>query len=420
MSNLKGLAQEHLYLSRRYFLRLAGAGAVISQWPQFAIAGDADHPALAEAIAKLEYLTPPENFGTVERGNPLPYTHPEEKLREVGLTRETWQLEVLPDPEAPPQIAAPLSKDAATALNWDALMKLAEQHAVRFLKVMTCNNGNSPLGMGLWEGVPLREVIWLTKPTGDLRRVFYYGYHNDELQQRFQSSLPIGRVLEDSPGDHPVTLCYKLNGEWLSGKRGGPVRMIVPESYGFKSVKWLQKIILTNAPFANDTYASGNNDVDSWMKTFARFLRIPSKAQAGQAVPITGVAQVGISGLQKVQYWLEAETAPHPTDDPNFATAPWQDAEILSPPNTWGGGLAEDKLPRDVRGIDSKTGKPAAWPQRYTIVHWAALVAAQPAGKYQLRCRTIDANGVAQPLPRPFPKSGRNSIQKLPLTVVSA
>lgn len=41
------------------------------------------------------------------------------------------------------------------------------------------------------------------------------------------------------------------------------------------------------------------------------------------------------------------------------------------------------------------------------------------AGKYELRCRTIDANGAAQPLPRPFPKSGKNTIQKMLLEVVA-
>ena len=56
-------------------------------------------------------------------------------------------------------------------------------------------------------------------------------------------------------------------------------------------------------------------------------------------------------------------------------------------------------------------------PQRYTIAHWAALLPGLPAGKYHLRCRAIDDKGVAQPLPRPFAKSGRNSIQELPLTV---
>ena len=130
-------------------------------------------------------------------------------------------------------------------MKWDGLMKLAEKHAVRFLKVMTCNNIDTPLGMGLWEGVPLREAVWLSNPEANVRRVFYHGYHNDDPEQMFRSSLPIGRVLEDAPNENPVILCYKLNGEWLSGKRGGPVRMIVPEAYGFKSVKWLKRILLT-------------------------------------------------------------------------------------------------------------------------------------------------------------------------------
>jgi hypothetical protein len=39
------------------------------------------------------------------------------------------------------------------------------------------------------------------------------------------------------------------------------------------------------------------------------------------------------------------------------------------------------------------------------------------AGEYELRCRSIDLNGVAQPMPRPFPKSGRAEIQRVSLTV---
>jgi hypothetical protein len=43
-----------------------------------------------------------------------------------------------------------------------------------------------------------------------------------------------------------------------------------------------------------------------------------------------------------------------------------------------------------------------------------------PPGKYDLLCRSIDANGMAQPLPRPFLKAGGNAIHKLPLTVEDA
>jgi len=83
------------------------------------------------------------------------------------MTRDTWRLEVVPDLASGSKVEAPLSKERGTALDWVGLMKLAETRAVRYLKVMTCNNLNAPLGMGLWEGVPLRDVVWMTRPVSD-------------------------------------------------------------------------------------------------------------------------------------------------------------------------------------------------------------------------------------------------------------
>lgn len=420
MNKRRGPEFESEFLTRRHFLRVGAAAAAALPLLQGAARGDlASDPTLAPLITELTYLTPDAEFGTVERGKPIPSTLPPDKRRAVGLARETWKLEVVSDPAAPAKLRHPLSKEAGTALDWAGLMKLADKHAVRFLKIMTCNNIGSPLGMGLWEGVPLRTVVWLAQPTADVRRVSYYGYHNDDPKQRFQSSLPVGRVLEDPPGEYPVLLCYKLNGEFLSPKRGGPVRVLVPEAYGFKSVKWIQRVVLSNAPFGNDTYANENNDVESWMKTFARFVSHPATAKAGRLIPVTGMAQVGISGLAKVQWWLAPRDVEPTPDDPYFATAPWKDAEILPPPRLWSGGLKDQKLPPGVLGFDSTTGRPKSWPMRYALAHWAALLPGVPAGKYDLRCRTIDANGIAQPLPRPFPKSGRNTIEKVELDVTA-
>lgn len=417
MTDPRRLAEQHATLTRRYFLQAAAAGVVgLSAAPAWASANEADS-ALAKVIAKLEYLTSAEKFKFYGRGKPAPHTLPPEKLREVGLVRETWQLEVVADPDSDAQVETPLSKQRDTALDFQGLMQLAEKHAVRFLHVMSCTNGKSPCGMGLWEGVPLREVIWLAQPTANVRRVFYYGYHNDDPEQRFQSSLPIGRVMEDPPGEHPVILCYKLKDQWLSPKAGAPVRMIVPDAYGNKSVKWLQRIVLTNNFQANDTYAGWNNDTASHIKTCARFLHIPSDVKADQPIPITGLAQVGMSGLDKVQVWLCPEGTPLSPDDPYFHQADWRDADLLPPPDDWGGGLAGGKLPPTPRQVDPATGKPHVWPMRGTIAHWATLLKKVPAGRYDLRCRTIDANGIAQPMPRPFAKSGHNAIQKLPLIV---
>jgi len=418
MNEIERLAKEHSDLTRRYFLQLGVAGiAGLSISRLRAGEPNAESNALlAEAISKLEYLTQEENFSNAGRGDPPPHTLPLEKRREVGLVPETWQLEVLPDPESNAEVEQPLSKASGTALDWAGLMKLAETRAVRFMSVMTCTNGKAPFGMGLWEGVPLRDVVWLAKPTANVRRVFYYGYHNDDPKQRFQSSLPIDRVLEDPPGENPVILCYKLNNQWLTPKRGAPVRMIVPDGYGNKSVKWLQRIILTNNPQANDTYATWNNDTVSHIKTCARFIHTPEKVKAGQAVPITGLAQVGMSGLSKVQYWLIPEGQPLAEDDPYFDKGQWKDADILPPPEHWGGDLPEGKLPPIPRQFDA-AGKPLRWPIPHTIVHWAAVLKTPGPGKYDLRCRTIDANGITQPMPRPFPKSGHNAIQKVQIVV---
>jgi hypothetical protein len=128
------------------------------------------------------------------------------------------------------------------------------------------------------------------------------------------------------------------------------------------------------------------------------------------------MAQVGTSGLRKVQYCVRSASEPVPADDPYLTRAEWRDADILPPPKRWGGGLPDGPLP-SMPGQFNADGTPLAWPLRNTIAHWAILLTAPGAGSYELCCRTLDARGIAQPLPRPLPKSGRNELQPVPLTV---
>jgi DMSO/TMAO reductase YedYZ molybdopterin-dependent catalytic subunit len=405
----------HLDLSRRYLLQLGSAGAAAMAMLPALSRGAEFFAELEEAIARLEpFFTPAADFRDVSRGQPIPHKLPEDKKTEVGLTRETWKLEVVSDPENPAKIT-PLTKADDTAIDFAGLLKLGEKRAVRFAKVMTCLNIGCPLGMGLWEGVPLRELVWLTQPREDLRRVFYYGYHNDKPEQMFRSSLPIGRVLEDPLDLPPVIVCYKLNGQWLDSERGGPVRIVVPEHYGFKSVKWLTHVVLSNIAHANDTYANGNNDLDSPLKSFAATLLVPKEVKAGHSIPITGYAQVGISGLSKVQVWVHKKGEHWREDDPYFQHAPWADATVLGPPKSWE-ALPEGKVPANTLGFDDH-GKPKQWPMRLAKVHWAHLLAGLPPGDYTLRSRTVDEKGQGQPLPRPFRKSGHAAIETVTITV---
>jgi DMSO/TMAO reductase YedYZ molybdopterin-dependent catalytic subunit len=354
-------------------------------------------------------------WADVSRGTPLPHELPDEKKAEVGITRDTWRLEVISDPDHPVRLRHPLTKQDNSALDFKALLALGEKHAVRFPKIMTCLNLGCPLGMGIWEGVPLREVVWMTEPREDTRRIFFYGYHNDDPQQMFRSSLPIGRVMEDYFDLPPVILCYKLNGQWLSSTRGGPVRIVVPEAYGFKSVKWVSHVVLTNLFHANDTYAEQGNDIDSPMKTFAATIAAPRRVKAGEPIPLSGYAQVGISGLSKVQVSAELQGTRR-KDDPYFGTAAWLDMQILAAPETWGGGLPDDTIPPGTHGFD-ESGRPRAWPMRLCAAHWAGVHPGLSAGKYNFRCRAVDGRGAAQPMPRPFRKSGSNTIEQFTLEV---
>jgi DMSO/TMAO reductase YedYZ molybdopterin-dependent catalytic subunit len=283
-------------LTRRLFL----GGTALATTSLAARAADSLPPELAPAVAKIEpYFTAPAKFQDVSRGNPIPHRLPEAKRREVGLTRDTWKLEVVTDPETPATLGKQFTKKDGTALDFDQLLKLGEKHSVRFAKVMTCLNIGCPLGMGVWEGVPLRDILWLARPKQNLRRVFYHGYHNDDPKQLFRSSLPVGRVLEDYDDLPPVLVCYKLNGRWLEPVRGGPVRIVVPEAYGFKSIKWLTTVVLSNLAAANDTYISGNNDVDSPLKTFAATLDVPESPKATSRSPSPGMRRSACRGWRR-------------------------------------------------------------------------------------------------------------------------
>src|SRR4051812_48514425 len=100
MNELDRFLSDHDTLSRRFLLRLGIAGPALAAMNRTLFAADQHSPQLAAAIAKLEpYFTSPDKFRDVSRGKPLPHSLSDDKKREVGLTRETWQLEVVSDPE---------------------------------------------------------------------------------------------------------------------------------------------------------------------------------------------------------------------------------------------------------------------------------------------------------------------------------
>jgi DMSO/TMAO reductase YedYZ molybdopterin-dependent catalytic subunit len=83
-----------------------------------------------------------------------------------------------------------------------------------------------------WGGVRLGDVLDRAQPQAKghaLRFVSMEVPYVDYLTRQ-QASL------------HDVMLAYEMDGKPLLQEHGAPVRLIIPEMYGYKNVKWLQGI----------------------------------------------------------------------------------------------------------------------------------------------------------------------------------
>src|SRR5205814_2175632 len=187
--------------------------------PGLADAADQQTAQPAAPQPQRDYLTNPPDFRDVSRGNPRPFTLKGEQLVEARLTPETWRLEIVSDGTT--QIDTPRTLDKNNAIDLPTLEKLGKQHSRKFLKAMQCLNIAQPLGQGLWEGVPLRELLKLVGRVNNIRRIYYWGFHNNDPKQLFQSSMSYTQTMDTAPGDLGPLIVYRLNGQPIPLERGG-------------------------------------------------------------------------------------------------------------------------------------------------------------------------------------------------------
>jgi len=84
----------------------------------------------------------------------------------------------------------------------------------------------------LWEGVATREIAKLVEILPEAKFVLVYGYDND-----WTTNMPLDAFLAED-----ALLADKRNGEPLSIEHGGPLRLIIPRLYAWKSAKWIRAI----------------------------------------------------------------------------------------------------------------------------------------------------------------------------------
>ena len=88
-----------------------------------------------------------------------------------------------------------------------------------------------------WEGVLWRDFIRMLRPKKEASFASFSSFGGD-----YETSVSLADL------DHPrVLLVYGVEGEPLEREYGGPLRMVIPNLYGYKSSKWLETITLTDA-----------------------------------------------------------------------------------------------------------------------------------------------------------------------------
>jgi DMSO/TMAO reductase YedYZ molybdopterin-dependent catalytic subunit len=182
----------------------------------------------------------------------------------------------------------------------------------------------------------------------------------------FARSLPLAKARQQD-----VLLAYRMNGADLPANHGFPLRLVVPDWYGMASVKWLERITVTDRPFAGffqtldyTIFQRRDGKPDLVPITEMQVKAQIAQPTAGQVlaantdVRIHGAAWTGESQIMRV----EVSTGPRRR---------WQEARLL--------------------------GQPVAHAWRLWELTWRTP---SQAGRATLRARAVDARGRVQPLVR--------------------
>jgi DMSO/TMAO reductase YedYZ molybdopterin-dependent catalytic subunit len=160
------------------------------------------------------------------KGERLPQGQREAKgtpLRHIGLIPRfdlnTWCLEVYGEVEKPMIFS---------------LEDLKAKPSVVSVFDFHCVEGWSILN-NKWKGIPFKTIAKTVKPKENAK------YVTLECDDGYTTSLPLSDLLQDK-----VLLAYKLSDKPLQPERGGPLRLIIPSKYAYKSVMWLKKIKFTS------------------------------------------------------------------------------------------------------------------------------------------------------------------------------
>jgi DMSO/TMAO reductase YedYZ molybdopterin-dependent catalytic subunit len=214
-----------------------------------ATAAGASGLAVAARLADRYGLIPPDHGGIYGAGETLTYAAQRLLTANHSLAREFKRSEIskaIPIDGKPPEKESYQRLLAGGFAEWrlkvdglvarPSFLSLAELRSYPARTQIThqaCEEGWSFIAE--WTGVPLSYVLNLAGILPRAKYVAYFAF--DESWD----SLDMPEAL------HPQTLlAYGLNGQELPAPHGAPLRMKVPRQLGYKNVKYLSRITVTD------------------------------------------------------------------------------------------------------------------------------------------------------------------------------
>ena len=105
-----------------------------------------------------------------------------------------------------------------------------------------------------WTGVRIADIFAKARPYPDANALQFVS-----AEEPYVDYLTMKQALL-----HDVMLAYAMDGKPLAREHGAPLRLVIPEMYGYKGVKWLNRINLV--PQVSDGYWEYlGYDRDAWI-----------------------------------------------------------------------------------------------------------------------------------------------------------
>ena len=180
--------------------------------------------------------------------------------------------------------------DSPLSLTYGQLLDLEAIEQVHTLECISNYVGGDLISTALWTGVPLRDLLGRAQVKSGAYDVVFTSVDG------YTDSIPIAKAMEER-----TLVAYLMNGKTVPQDHGYPARMLVPNIYGMKNVKWIRSIEVVNYDFIGYWQGQGWSDSAN-INTNAR-IDLPGRnvRWTGDAVTVAGIAFAGARGISKVE-----------------------------------------------------------------------------------------------------------------------